>query len=597
MVFYMKFNFPLDYHYILRKKRSLKRELLDNIPPPQQAIFIEKNIAILGGSTTAEVRDLLELFLLDLGIKPNFYESEYNKYYEDALFGNEALEAFKPDVIYIHTSFVNLNFPALVLDDRQKFVEEVCKKFEQIWSALERFDCVVVQNNFELPPHRLLGNLDAQNGRVGLVQELNLSIQKSIEKKSRVYLHDICYLSAMLGLEKYFDKSLFYQAKYAMSMEAMVEISFSLAHLIGSIFGKSKKALVLDLDNTCWGGVIGDDGLMGISIGDETALGESYSAFQQYVADLKQRGIILAVCSKNEFENAKEGFSHPRSVLKFDDFACFMANWDPKHQNIKTIAQTLNIGDDSLVFIDDNPSERDIVGQNLVNVAVPNVGDNVVDFITHIDRNYFFETPSISQDDIKRTAYYLENAKRANEEHNFKSYEEFLESLEMQAEILEFSPIYLERITQLINKTNQFNCTTKRYDFASVEKMSQDKSYITLYGKLVDKYGDNGLIAISIGRIVEDVCHLDLWLMSCRVLKRHMEYAMLDTFVEIAKQRGVKKLRGYYIKSPKNKMVAELYKDFGFSLVEQDGEDSIWELELEIYKNKNLIIGVNNANK
>ncbi|WP_104697214.1 MULTISPECIES: HAD-IIIC family phosphatase [unclassified Helicobacter] len=590
----MNFSFPLDYKMISRKKRSLKKGLIEKSSKQE---CLEKNIAILGGSSTAEIKDFLEIFLLSLGIKANFYESDYNRYYEDALFGTELLENFKPDLIYIHTSIVNLKAPSNYAKDGTKALQEVLEKFESIWKALERFNCGIIQNNFELPMTRLFGNFDALQGRVRLVRELNTLLAERISKSSKIYLHDIAYLSSMMGLDRYFDKSLYYQAKYAMSMEGMIELSFSLAHLIAAIFGKSKKGLVLDLDNTLWGGVIGDDGINGIVIGDESSLGEAYSAFQEYILELKQRGVILSVCSKNEVSNAKEGLAHPRSILKFDDFACFMANWEMKSLNIKQIAQTLNIGEDSLVFIDDNPVEREVVRTNLPLVSVPDVGDNVVDFITHIDRNYFFETIQFSQDDALRGEYYLQNMQRQKEVSNFSSYEDFLKSLQMQAEILEFSPIYLERITQLINKTNQFNCTTKRYDFAAVESMSKNQDYITLYGRLIDKYGDNGLIAISIGRIESEICHLDLWLMSCRVLKRNMEYAMLDEFVALAKKKGVKKLRGYYIKSAKNQMVSKLYEDFGFSLVEKIDDDSIWELEITNYQNKNFIIGVNDANK
>lgn len=584
----MQFSFPLDYDFILRKKRSLKRELLN-----KDLNFLKKRIAILGGSTTAEIKDILEIFLLDLGILPTFYESEFNKYYEDAVFGNKELNDFKPDLIYIHTSFVNLKLPILNLQNMQKSLDDEISKIKEIWKSLERFNCCVIQNNFELPNTRLLGNLDGLQGRVFFIRELNYKISQLMQSSSNIFLHDINYLSAMIGIEKWFDKKLFYQAKYAMSMEGIVELSFSLSRLIGAIFGKSKKALVLDLDNTCWGGVIGDDGIGGIVIGDETALGESYSAFQQYVLELKQRGIILSVCSKNEFNNAKEGFSHPRSVLKYDDFACFIANWELKNQNIQTIAKNLNIGEDSLVFIDDNPSEREVVSLTLPQVAVPNVGSDVIDFIAHIDRNYYFETIGISSDDLERSAYYLQNSKRQMEQSSFKDYSDFLKSLQMKAEILPFSAIYLDRITQLINKTNQFNCTTKRYDLASIEQISKSDEYITLYGKLIDKYGDNGLIAISIGRLEKDVCHIDLWLMSCRVLKRNMEYAMLDEFIRIAKTKEARKIIGYYIKSAKNNMVARLYGDFGFKLIEEDENGSIWELDIVEYKNKNLLIGVN----
>ena len=377
-------------------------------------------------------------------------------------------------------------------------------------------------------------------------------------------------------------------------MESIPELAFNISKIIISIIGKSKKCLVLDLDNTCWGGVIGDDGLDGIHIGTETAIAESYIVFQKYVKELKDRGITLAICSKNDFENAKEGFSHTESILKFDDFTAFKADWGPKHKNILDIANEINIGIDSLVFIDDNPVERDIVFSQIPSVSVPDVGSDVVDFIRHIDRNGYFEPISLSDDDINRSQYYEDNKKRANEQATFQSYDEFLVSLDMTAEIKSFSSIYLGRITQLINKTNQFNLTTKRYTSGEIESISKSDKHIKIYGKLTDKYGDNGLIAISIGSIKKSQCHIDLWLMSCRVLKRYMEFAMLDELVKKCTERGVSEIVGYYYKSAKNSMVSNLYEKFGFILSETNGEDTIWKLDISNYENKNKFIGVSN---
>jgi len=281
-------------------------------------------------------------------------------------------------------------------------------------------------------------------------------------------------------------------------------------------------------------------------------------------------------------------------VLKFDDFTSFKANWNPKNQNILDIAKEINIGIDSLVFIDDNPVERDVVSSQVPSVAVPNVEDDVIHFIDHIDRNGYFEPITLSVDDINRNKYYEGNKKRLTEQATFQSYDEFLVSLDMTAEIKSFSSVYLDRITQLINKTNQFNLTTKRYTAGEIENISTSDEHIKIYGKLTDKYGDNGLIAVSIGRVENRTCHIDLWLMSCRVLKRNMEFAMLDELVSKCKDQDVSEIIGYYYKSAKNSIVSDLYEKFGFNLLEQNDEDAVWKLDIKNYEIKNKCIGVEN---
>jgi FkbH-like protein len=328
-------------------------------------------------------------------------------------------------------------------------------------------------------------------------------------------------------------------------------------------------------------------------LGNETPGGESYLAFQKYIKELKDRGVILAVCSKNEIENAKEGFTHSDSVLTYADFTSFYANWEPKHHNIEKIAQEINIDLNSLVFIDDNAVERNLVESHLTTVAVPNVGDNVLNFIDYIEQNGYFSIVSLSDDDINRNKFYSENQVRAKEQVAFKNYHDFLSSLLMEAEIKNFTSVYFERITQLINKTNQFNLTTKRYSVTDVESFAKSDDFITLFGKLTDKFGDNGLISIVLGKVEGQKCIIDTWLMSCRVLKRDMEFAMLDILIEECRKRNLTEIYGQYKRTAKNNMVANLYGDMGFELIESNETEGLWKLAINNFNNKELTIQIN----
>lgn len=587
-----RLNYP--YHEtLLTKKKSIKKELL------KKDGHLIKNIAILGGSTSSEVKNILELYLLKNGIEASFYESEYNKYYEDAVFENPELEAFNPDIIYIHTTQLNIMHAphtANTIEEIDQLFEKEFSRYTSIWKGLEKYNCAIIQNNFDLPTERNLGNLDFYDphGKIHFINRLNQAFSESAYKMKNLYINDINYLSASVGLDTWFNRSYWYGFKYAVSYDAIPLLAHNISNIINAIYGKTKKCLVLDLDNTCWGGVIGDDGLDNIQIGTETAIAEAYTAFQQYAKDLKDRGITLAVCSKNDFANAKEGFTHPDSILKFEDFTSFKANWDPKYQNVIDIAKEINIGIDSLVFIDDNPAERDIVSSQVPHVSVPDVGDDITRYIDYIDKSGYFEPIALLEDDTQRNKYYEDNKKRLEEETQYQTYDDFLLSLNMHAEIKPFTPVYLDRITQLTNKTNQFNLTTKRYTFAEIENMSNSENYITLYGKLSDKFGDNGLISIVIGEIKNSTeCHIDLWLMSCRVLKRGMEEAMLDALVQEAQKSNIKTIVGYYFESKKNSMVLDMYEKFGFTKIGQDNQDTVWSLDIQNYEIKQKNIKVN----
>lgn len=587
--------YPFDGKYIRKNRKKIKKQLLAD-----GSVRIRKKIAVLGGSTADDVVFALELFLLNSGIEPEFYISEYNKFYEDAVFGSPELDSFSPDIIYIHTTSRNLTMlPDNTTEAPEQIEERLNAQFElfkQVWIKLvQKFSCPIIQNNFELPLCRQSGNYDGWGyyGKSAFISRLNVMLSDYARKNNGFYINDISYLSAACGLEKWHDAEAWYLYKYAMSLDVIPDLAYSIACIVKSIYGKNKKVIDLDLDNTLWGGVIGDDGQEGIEIGQETALGQSYSEFQSFIKEYKNYGVLLAVCSKNEEENALLGLKHPETILKTNDFVCIKANWDSKDRNIEQSATELNLLPESFVFVDDNPAECAIVESQLPSVSVINL-TSVGDAMYKLSRSGFFEITSISADDLKRNEMYAANAMRAAQQKSFESYEDYLLSLDMKAVIEDFKPVYLQRITQLTNKSNQFNLTTKRYSDKDMEAVCASTEHIRLYGKLEDKFGDNGIVSVVIGKCQGDTLHVELWLMSCRVLKRDMELAMLDELAAQCKQRGISRIIGYYYKTPKNNMVSELYGTFGFELVEKsDNGDSVWSLDISDYENKNHVIKIN----
>lgn len=575
---------PEDPLYILRKKKALKRSLL------QQEGLLKKKIAILGGSTTAEIKDILEIYLLEGGIHPEFYECDYNQYYEELAFDNAELLKFAPDIIYIHTTNLNIqSLPSLVdaQEDVKSKLDSELGRFRYIWNnALSNYRCPIIQNNFESPFLRPLGNLDFSDyrGKTNFIRELNDGVAAFARENPNFYVHDIDYLSSLIGLERWFVRKDWYSYKYAFAFECIPAFAKNLSSIIKAIFGKSRKALVLDLDNTLWGGVIGDDGPDQIKIGKDTPVGEAHSELQSYLRHLRDRGILLTVSSKNEFQNAREGFNHPHSVLKFEDFAAFQANWEPKSENIKSIADQVNIGIDSLVFLDDNPSERELVKQQLPEVKVPDVGGDVAHYAAILDRSGLFEPITISNEDLNRASYYEINSTRKELQSQFLDYGKYLDSLEMSAEIIPFELKNLDRITQLTNKTNQFNLTTRRYTKAEIDAVAKSQTMFGLSGQLTDRFGDNGLISVIIASLHEDCLNIELWLMSCRVLKRDMELAMFDELVAVAKRVGATEIFGRYLPTAKNNMVSDLYKRLGFINIKTlDGGETHWQYSIESF--------------
>lgn len=587
-------EYPFDEAYILSKKKKIKKELLDS-----GTNFTDTKIAILGGSTTNDIKLVMELFLLDYGIKPSFYESEYNRYYQDAVFPNAELEEFAPQIIYIHTTNRNITeYPKI--SDSAETIDELIKnevqKFTTMWTKLEeKYHCPIIQNNFEMPLYRIMGNKEASDihGKINFINRLNEEFYKYAREHNNFYICDINYISADYGLKKWQEPFYWYMYKYALNVSAIPYLSYNVANIIKSLLGKNKKGFVLDLDNTLWGGIVGDDGVDNLEIGPEESGGQVYTEFQNYIKEHKDLGLVLNIASKNEEENAIAGLNHPDGVLKPDDFIEIKANWEPKDRNFAHIAESLTLLPESLVFVDDNPAERAIVEGNLKGVRAPEIGE-AHNYIQTIDRSGFFEVTNLSKDDLNRNEMYKENVKRAKLQASFENYEDYLLSLEMVGTIKRFESVYTARIAQLSNKSNQFNLTTKRYTQTEIEDIMTDESYIPLYGKLVDKFGDNGLVSVVIGHIVEDICHIDLWLMSCRVLKRDMEFAMMDELVRQCKKKGIKQIKGYYYPTAKNNMVREFYALQGFTKISEDeAGNTEWKFDImHNYEKKNKVIKV-----
>ncbi len=580
----------------MKKSKKLKKQLLES-----RTDFLTKKIAVLGGSTTHDIIRVLELFLLDQGIRPQFYESEYAQYWQDVMFDNPELVAFAPDLIYIHTSNRNVtSYPAVTEQAEQidALLEEQYEHFRALWEKIaDKYHCPVIQNNFEYPFYRVFGNQEAVyvQGRISFLNRLNEKFYQYAREHTGFYIHDINYQAAAYGLDKWADPFYWHMYKYAMCMQAIPAFAYSLSNIIKAVFGKNKKSLVLDLDNTLWGGIVGDDGVENLEIGQETSMGQVYAEFQRYLKAQKEIGVMLNINSKNEYENAVAGLEHPEGILKPDDFILIKANWEPKSKNIVEIASEMNVLPDSLVFVDDNPAEREIVAAQVPGVAVPAIG-TPEQYIRVLDHAGFFEVTELSEDDRKRNEMYKANLERQRQQSSFGDYREYLRSLQMKGTIRPFEPMYMARIAQLTNKSNQFNLTTKRCTQSEIEQFAAAKDYLTRYGKLEDKFGDNGVVSVVIGRkdAAAGALHLDLWLMSCRVLKRDMEYAMMDSVVEACQACGIGTIYGYYYPTAKNGMVKEFYASLGFVKIREDEEgSSCWKFEIgEDYEKKNTVIEV-----
>jgi len=571
---------------IMQNKRSLRADLL------AQEGLLSKKIAVLSGSTIGEIKNIFELFLLDEGIRPEFWVGGFDRYYEDVVFENNALKTFSPDVVYLHISTINIKqlpSPSDTPENVKNMLQSAFDRIKQVLLKIKQdYGCPVVVNNFEPLPYRLFGNSDVYriSGRLHFLNKLNELLSDYARQNEDCHINDINYLSAVYGLKHWADPKYWYLYKYALNPDAIPLLAQNLSAITKSIFGKNKKALALDLDNTLWGGVIGDDGAENILVGGETPAGMAYADFQRYIKALSEMGVLLTVCSKNDPEISKTGFGVPGSILKADDFLEFVANWQDKASNLEMIAKSVNILPESIVLADDNPAERELVTQALPKVETPELTDPA-GFITALDAGAYFEATAFSAEDAKRGEYYKKDKLRVQEQSSFQNYGEYLKSLGMRARLSAFENI--SRIAQLINKTNQFNLTTIRMTEGEVQAAVQDPDVITISAQLSDKFGDNGIVSALIADTNGGKAAIRLWVMSCRVFERNLEFAVFDKLVCQCKSRGVDAITGQYFPTARNGYVKDLFSKLGF----KQTSETDWEYPVpRDYRNKNNVIGV-----
>lgn len=556
--------------------------------------FDPVRLAILTASTADHLLPPLRVAGLRRGLRIDAYASGYGIYRQELLDPGSKLHAFKPDVVLF--SLVAKDFVGAVTSSAgqeavDRTIADTVADLRGMWrTARDSFGGIVIQQAFLDVEPALFGSLDAvvPGAPVRLVAKLNAAAAEAAQADGVLWL-DIATAAARDGLDTWFDAARWLQAKMEIAPGAAAMYGDLTARLIGAARGKSRKCLVLDLDNTLWGGVIGDDGVEGIKLGQGSAAGEAHLALQRYAKALKDRGIILAVCSKNEATIAEAAFrDHPEMLLKHSDFAAFVANWQDKATNLRAIAKQLNIGLDALVFVDDNPMERGHIRAELPMVAVPELPADPALYVRTVADAGYFEAIAFTQEDRDRAGQYAANAEREQLMSSAGGIDAYLQKLEMVVEAGPVTAMNLARATQLINKTNQFNNTGVRRTEQEIESLSFDPRALLLQFRLIDRFGDNGLVSVMVLAPAENepgVLDMASWVMSCRVFGRQLEDEATNIMVDAARGMGVSAIRAGYKPTEKNGVIKDLFGKLGFTRVGADAEDgsSLWQLDLANY--------------
>lgn len=556
------------------------------------SLFSRFRLAVLGNGTTCLYVPTFEASAARHGLLLEVVQAPYDQVVQQALDSESVINISQPDAILLSLDLRGIPIKEGQFGDRDAEAQQVQTALQFIQMVREGLrhgsNAPIIYQTIVRPPITSFGNLAGNLAGTfpSVLARLNDGIRQLASLGSD-YLLDVAALAECVGLDRWHDAKQWNLYKLPFSQTAVPLYSDHVTRLLAAIRGKAKKCLVLDLDNTLWGGVIGDDGLNGIQIGQGSGLGEAFLEIQRTVLSLRQRGVVLAVCSKNDEANAREPFSsHPEMVLKLDHFAAFRANWLDKASNIESIAQELNLGLDSFVFLDDSPFERAQVRQALPMVSVPELPDDPSYFPHALLSAGFFEAVSYTREDSMRADQYQANSTREKLLAQGRDLSDYLSSLEMEIQIAPFDEVNLPRIVQLINKTNQFNLTTRRYTEAAVVDMLKSESdFATFQVRVRDTHSDHGMIGVVICKVESQTWDIDSWLMSCRVLGRRVEFAVLNELVRQAKEQGATDLIGHYIPTHKNAMVSDLFSEMGFDQMDssQDGS-TVWRLRLEAYR-------------
>lgn len=569
-------------------------------PGLDRSLLSTMRLALVLDGTTDYVGPAIRASALRHGVLAEIYSPTFGQGLSEAVKPGSGLMAFRPDVALVASDYRSLGLATPVMDEAAAAasVASAVARLSMIVTSLTGNGTTVILQTVAAPPEPWCGHLDSvvSGSPAAQVHALNRALV-ALAKEHAAILLDGDALASLVGRSHWFDHALWHRAKVPFALDFLSLYADHVARLLGAIRGKSRKCLVLDLDNTCWGGVIGDDGVDGIRLGQGSAEGEAFLAVQAYALALKARGIVLAVVSKNEKDAALLPFKHhPDMLLREDDISVFIADWNDKATNIAHIAKRLNIGLDALVFLDDNPAERTRVRQMLPEVAVPELPEDAADYPVMLAQSGLFETVGLSADDAKRGEQYRANAARAVALEKIGDYDAYLRSLDMTCDLRPFDDAGRVRIAQLVNKSNQFNLTTTRYSEADISAIQADERNFALQVRLTDRFGDNGMISVVIFRKGASEWLCGTWLMSCRVLERRVEEAVLMAVALAAKAEGAERLVGVYLPTAKNRMVADHYAKLGFSHAGPADEDPLgsrWILDLGGYTAPDLPMIVN----
>lgn len=552
-------------------------------------------LAVVGDTATQFLVTAIKGVAIERGLDVVIYEADYNQVEGQLLNPQSELYSFDAEYVLIFQSthklmtyFEGISAEAKVqiADERIHFLTSVCNNPQLAPKKIVYFNYPEIDNEV----FGSYGN-KVETSLIFQIRKLNYALMKLSQQQANLFICDIASLQSKFGRNLTFTSNMYGSTEMVLSVEILPYVASRVMDIICAVRGQFKKCLILDLDNTLWGGVIGDDGLDGIQLGHGLGIGKAFTEFQLWIKSLKERGIIICVASKNNEDTAKEPFvKHPDMVLKLDDIAVFQANWETKVDNIRTIQNILNISFDSMVFLDDNPFERNMVRENIKGITVPELPEDPAEYLEYLYSLNLFETASYSNMDKDRTKQYQVEAQRVSLSKSFTNEAEFLKSLNMVSMVSEFTKFNIPRVAQLSQRSNQFNLRTVRYTDAEIEALASDPNVIDLSFTLEDKFGDNGLIAVVIMKPQDkETLFVDTWFMSCRVLKRGMENFTLNIMVDKARAGGYKRIIGEYLPTRKNSMVAKHYPNLGFMNIE-GGETAQWQLEIENYEARDCYI-------
>lgn len=574
----------------MQEFKILKRNLRKDV-----STLPSLNVSLLGDSATQFLSIALKGEGIERGFNIDIFEAEYNQVERQVLDMTSDLyhHNAKYTIVFQSThkllekfSLMPIEDQSRMADDRLDFVRDLCNNVPGY----------IIYYNYPEIEDTIFGSYanKVPTSFTYQIRKLNYELMNLSQECPNLFICDISGLQNKFGRDMMFDSTIYVSTEMLLSIDSLPYVASRTMDIICSIEGKFKKCLILDLDNTVWGGVVGDDGWENIQIGHGLGIGKAFTEFQEWVKKLKNRGIIVCVCSKNDEDKAKEPFEkNPEMVLKLDDISVFMANWENKADNIRTIQNILNIGFDSMVFLDDNPFERNMVRENVPGVIVPELPEDPGDYLEYLYSLNLFETASYSYADKDRTKQYQVEAKRVKAAKAFTNEADFLKSLNMLSEVKGFDKFNTPRVAQLSQRSNQFNLRTVRYTEDQITSIENDPKQKGYSFTLEDKFGDNGLIAVVILRDISATepytLFIDTWFMSCRVLKRGMEYFILNTIVDYALNNGYKKIIGEYLPTAKNVMVKEHYPNLGFKPLENT-ESAQWILDVEKYENRECYI-------